>query len=154
MIKQWQPQLKFTKETDQMKTMMNKNMAKSVKTLTATTNGKGYWSTEKRTVGIKKITIENIINVFGESIDADSVSRSSMMYLRVYFTKKDWNIYRHGLIYTDTKWIAELRRGLRSLGLKTAGLDYTEQGMQGDYFVSVCVYCNPKTISSLLTAFS
>ena len=132
---------------------MTKNIAKLVKTLTATTNGKGYWSTEKRTVGIEKIEIENIMNVNDEPIDSDSTDTPKMVYLRVFFTKKDWDVKKHGLIYTDTKWLTQLRKGLVEIGVTAAGLNYTEQGMQGSDFVSLCVYKKPKTIAAFIKAF-
>ena len=119
-----------------MKTMKNK-----FKTLSATTNGRGYWSDEKRTTKIRDIVLDYM--------DFDDFP--TYIVLNVFFYKKDWNIEDHGLIYTDEKWIAELRKGLRSLGLETTGLAYTEQGMQGDDFVSLCV-TNKKTIDSLTLA--
>ena len=135
---------------------MTKNIAKLVKTLTATTNGKGYWSTEKRTVGIEKIEIENIMNVNEEPIDvidSDSTDTPKTVYLRVYFNRSDWDVKKHGLIYTDTKWLTQLRKGLVEIGVTAAGLNYTEQGMQGSDFVSLCVRKKPKTIAAFIKAF-
>jgi hypothetical protein len=130
------------------------NIQSQIRNLYATTNGKGFWSSEQRTVKINKITIEEIVDDNYDSMDAnDSTKTPHFMDLRVYFSKKSWNVEKHGLIYTDDKWMSELRKGLRSIGLETAGLDYTEQGMQGDDYVSVCVG-NKKTIRSLIKALS
>lgn len=132
---------------------MNKNIVKLVKSITATTNGKGYWSDVKRSVRITEIEIESITDDNADEIDVgDKTQIPAMMYLRVYFNRKDWNTEKHGLIYTDDKWIAQLRKGLREIGVDAAGLDYTEQGMQGDDYVSLdCV--KPKTIAAFIKAF-
>ena len=131
------------------------NIQSQIRNLYATTNGKGYWSDVSRTVKINKIIIDDITDENGETVDLTKtpVATISLMYLQVFFSKKSWNVEKHGLIYTDSKWISELRKGLRSIGLESAGLGYTEQGMQGDDYVSVCVG-NKKTIRSLVKAFS
>ncbi len=87
------------------------------------TDGKGLWSNEKRKVKITKI-------IFGEYGKE----------LQIYFSKKSWDPYKHGLIYTDRKFINELRKYLINSGVpkKIANdIDYTEQGMQGDDYVSL-----------------
>jgi len=135
--------------------MTTPNFAKLVKTIRATTNGKGYWSSEKRAVKIKKILIDRITDDNGDEIDVgDKTQTPTTVYLQVFFLKKDWNVEKHGLIYTDKKWLTQLRKGLREIGVTVAGLDYTEQGMQGADYVSLSTSGNPKTVSSLLTAFS
>jgi hypothetical protein len=128
------------------------NIQSQIRNLYATTNGKGFWSDEQRTVKINKIIIEDIVDDNYDLMDANDFTKTPhFMNLRVYFSKKSWNCEKHGLIYTDNKWISELRKGLRSIGLEAAGLDYTEQGMQGYDYVSVCVG-NKKTIRSLRLA--
>ena len=138
----------------QERIQMNKNIVKLVKSITATTNGEGFWSTEKRLVNIKSIEIDSITDDNGEEIEVgDNRTPAAIMWLRVYFNRKDWNVEKHGLIYTDTKWIAQLRKGLREIGLTAADLDYTEQGMQGDDYVSLHAW-KPKTIAAFRKAFN
>ena len=133
---------------------MNKNIAKLVKSITATTNGKGFWSSEKRKVKIDSIEIESITDDNGDEIYVGDKTRTPvMLYLRVFFNRKNWNTEEHGLIYTDEKWIAELRKGLREIGVTATGLEYTEQGMQGDDYVSLCAW-KPKTIAAFIKAFN
>jgi hypothetical protein len=134
---------------------MNKNIMKLVKNITAATNGKGFWSDVKRKVKIESIEIDSITDDNADEIDPrDKTQTPVMMYLRVYFDRKSWNVEKHGLIYTDEKWIAELRKGLRLIGVTATGLEYTEQGMQGDDYVSVSVYKKPKTIAAFIEAFN
>ena len=140
--------------TTQERIQMNKNIVKLVKSITATTNGEGFWSTEKRLVNIKSIEIDSITDDNGEEIEVgDNRTPAAIMWLRVYFNRSDWNVKKHGLIYTDTKWIAQLRKGLREIGLTAADLDYTEQGMQGDDYVSLHAW-KPKTIAAFRKAFN
>jgi len=104
----------------------------------ANTNGKGYWSEEQRLV---------IINKLG-------IGYSSLKYypeepfhgeLRAYFepsgfTHGSWNVAGYGLIYTDKLWLKEFKAGLRELGLSIKAVQnvrYSEQGMQGDDYVSM-----------------
>jgi len=86
------------------------------------TDGKGLWSNEKRKV---KIT---------------DISLGCTKEIQVYFSKKTWNPDKHGLIYTDRAFINGLRKHLINSGMpkKIANdIDYTEQGMQGDDYVSL-----------------
>jgi hypothetical protein len=55
--------------------------------------------------------------------------------LRVYFKTDDWNVNEEGLIYTDHTFIKELRYALFEEGI-VGDIDYSEQGMQGDNYVS------------------
>lgn len=106
------------------------------------TDGKGLWSSSRRTVTVRRIVADYIS------------SNDNELYItfRVYFTKKDWNIGDHGLIYTDHGFIRDLRKGMNQMPafrgiLAQRGLamvDYTEQGMQGENFVSVCVLLKGK----------
>ena len=52
----------------------------------------------------------------------------------VYFNTADWDVDKDGLIYTDTQFKQELNAFLAEQGLGQA--DYSEQGMQGDNYVS------------------
>ena len=58
--------------------------------------------------------------------------------LRVYFNTKTWDISKHGLIYTDSQFLRDLIRFLAAHGL-ALDVDYSEQGMQGDDYVSLDV---------------
>lgn len=62
--------------------------------------------------------------------------------MRVFFNLQDWNTERHGLIYEDDKWLAGLRSMLQMAGFSRRAvydLGYSEQGMQGDGYVSLDV---------------
>jgi len=91
------------------------------------TNGKGYWSNCAKAVrlrGLEVIDYSDDDDKFGE--------------LRVYFDKRYWNVKKDGLIYTDTLFLKELKKVLESIGLSTK-VNYSEQGMQGDDYVSLDV---------------
>ena len=91
------------------------------------TNGKGYWSDsaqEVRVIGLDMGYI-NDEGTFGD--------------LRVYFDEATWSTVWHGLIYTDPLFLKELRVLLKSMGLAGNDVDYSEQGLQGDRFVSLDV---------------
>lgn len=92
------------------------------------TSGTGFWSNKVRPVIITKMELSyvNDDEDFGE--------------LRVYFDTDSWNTKVHGLIYTDSQWIKELRAFLKSHGYKGVnGVGYSEQGMQGNNYVSLDV---------------
>lgn len=89
--------------------------------------GNGLWSSE-----IKDVLITRLQQKY--------VSESGHGYFDAYFTKKSWNPYKCGLIYTDRTFIQELRKTLVVLGFSekvVKHLTYTEQGMQGDNYVSL-----------------
>jgi hypothetical protein len=54
--------------------------------------------------------------------------------LCVYFNTDDWRVNKDGLIYTDSLFKQQLNEYLIAQGLATA--EYSEQGMQGDNYVS------------------
>lgn len=91
------------------------------------TCGDGYWSTVTKPVQITdmRLAYVNDEKDFGE--------------LRVYFDTKTWDVDKDGLIYTDSQFIAELRDFLITHELSD-DCDYSEQGMQGDNYVSLDVY--------------
>jgi len=93
--------------------------------VTLHTNGKGFWSREAREVRVTRISCRN------EYYQPDIKCAE----LRVYFTKGTWDIAKHGLIYSDPRFLRELRAALKAAGLK-GHVDYTEQGMQGRDYVS------------------
>jgi hypothetical protein len=58
--------------------------------------------------------------------------------LRVYFDTDTWNVNTDGLIYTDSKFKQDLMKFVKEQGL-VVDLCYSEQGMQGDNYVSLDV---------------
>ena len=56
--------------------------------------------------------------------------------MRVYFNTDTWDVNKHGLIYTDKQFMQELRDTLNNAGFDASDVDYSEQGMQGDNYVS------------------
>jgi hypothetical protein len=110
------------------------------KPIIASTNGNGYWSSESRKTTIRTLGFDGI---YGDLKPVRNGRRQKpwiCVYVKAFFTGKDWNIHNHGLIYTDNKWMKEFREGFKSLKrMKGFGhdIDYTEQGMQGENFVSM-----------------
>ena len=91
---------------------------------TVPTAGDGYWSPRAQQVDVTGINISyiNKDQSFGE--------------LRVYFDTASWDTQVDGLIYTDSLFISELGLLLHEVGLDPRDLDYSEQGMQGNDYVS------------------
>ena len=94
---------------------------------TLNTAGDGYWSDTAAAVKVTKLAVPYINDEgdFGE--------------LRVYFDTKSWNCNDSGLIYTDSQFLSELRDQLDQLHMAGHDVDYSEQGMQGDNYVSLDV---------------
>lgn len=89
------------------------------------TDGKrGLWSNKAKAVEI----VDMRLHVHFEEKDFGE--------LCVEFNEDTWDIEEDGLIYTDTGFMAELREFLNAHGLAGADVDYSEQGMQGDDYVS------------------
>jgi hypothetical protein len=88
------------------------------------TDGSGYWTEEQKAVRITNLTLGYISEEkeFGE--------------LRVHFNTDDWRCDKNGLIYTDRQFMKELCVVLNELGLVGEDVSYSEQGMQGDNYVS------------------
>ena len=91
------------------------------------TDGSGYWSRAERSVHVTALSVPYINDEqdFGE--------------LRVYFDTLTWDTMQHGLIYTDAQFKRELRSFLETQGLDATDVSYSEQGMQGDNYVSLDV---------------
>lgn len=89
------------------------------------TNGSGYWSDRQAVVKILSMDVPyiNEDQDFGE--------------LRVYFDTRTWNVNTDGLIYTDKNFMTGLCQLLNDLGFAGEDVTYSEQGMQGDDFVSL-----------------
>lgn len=93
------------------------------------TAGNGLWSDEERSVKVLKATIRGFMPEYPSCGD-----------LRVKFSIKTWNTDKHGLIYTDTLWLREFKQLLESRGFSKKAVnevDYSEQGMQGNDYVSL-----------------
>jgi hypothetical protein len=91
------------------------------------TIGDGYWSNVAKAVEITGLQLAYINDEldFGE--------------LRVYFNTSTWDVDKDGLIYTDSLFEAELCELLTSMGFDASDVSYSEQGMQGDNYVSLDV---------------
>ncbi len=90
------------------------------------TAGDGYWSDVAKPVLITDMQLGYVSEDkdFGE--------------LRVYFDTKFWDVNVDGLIYTDSQFYADLQQLIKAQGL-VVDLCYSEQGMQGDNYVSLDV---------------
>ena len=100
--------------------------------ISAKTVGNGLWSRVEKTVRVSKFELHYP--------SKDTEKNNYHCELRAYFPVKSWNIEKHGLIYTDRNWLTEFRKGLMESGFsKKAANDvcYSEQGMQGDNYVSL-----------------
>ena len=94
------------------------------------TDGTGFWSSFEKAVSVVRVELAYVDDEgdFGE--------------LRAYFDTGSWDVNQMGLIYTDPRWIDEFRGLMRSLGFTRSAcndIDYSEQGMQGDNYVSMDV---------------
>ena len=93
------------------------------------TNGNGLWSDVERAV-----RIENMVLDVGTEYEDD---KTIFGEFRVYFNTEDWDTAEDGLIYTDKGFLRELREFLNAHGLPGDDVCYSEQGMQGDDYVSL-----------------
>ena len=98
-----------------------------MQTVIFNTAGDGYWSNVAKAVRIVDMRLGYVADdkEFGE--------------LRVYFNTEDWDVDNDGLIYTDSGWLVDLRNFLALQGLDNLDVEYSEQGMQGDDYVSLDV---------------
>ena len=88
------------------------------------TGGGGYWSNTKTAVEITGLQLAYLNDEldFGE--------------LRVFFNTATWDVNKLGLIYTDKQFMKELKKLLTAKGFDAGDVSYSEQGMQGDNYVS------------------
>jgi hypothetical protein len=93
-------------------------------TATLRTGGGGYWSNTKTAVEITGLQLAYLNDEldFGE--------------LRVFFNTATWDVNKLGLIYTDKQFMKELKKLLTAKGFDAGDVSYSEQGMQGDNYVS------------------
>jgi hypothetical protein len=92
------------------------------------TGGDGLWSRSQAEVKIERLVLGYVNDKaeFGE--------------LRVYFNTRTWDVSEQGLIYSDMQFVRELREHLVSLGFTNLAVNlvyYSEQGMQGEDYVSL-----------------
>ena len=92
--------------------------------VTLNTNGRGYWSRTAKAVRIVDMRLGYV------SDEGDFAE------LCVYFNTEDWDVNTMGLIYTDKQFMQELKAFLNAQGLPGKAVSYSEQGMQGDNYVS------------------
>ena len=97
------------------------------------TDGNGYWSESVKTVRVNRVELASVTTeeyaAYGE--------------LRVYFDTRDWNVDQDGLIYSDMGWKHTFLSCMENeFGFSPDAIldvSYTEQGMQGDNYVSMDV---------------
>ena len=96
------------------------------------TDGGGYWTAKAKSVKTTEIELE---------YNDEPYRNDGKLYgeLRVYFDTNTWDVQFDGLIYTDKQFLDDLRGCLDVTGLEDADVTYSEQGMQGDTYVSLDV---------------
>lgn len=104
-----------------------------------TTAGDGHWSRKQKQVHVTSFEL----GYYNDSL--------SFGELKIYFDTFTWNTAVDGLIYTDSKFMLEFKKIVSSMKLAVDGIDYSEQGMQSDTYVSCDV--NEAFIDSLATNF-
>lgn len=97
------------------------------------TDGGGFWTDLVRDVKIMGLDLDYLDNW------DDPTRAATFGELRVYFTKKSWVPEKHGLIYTDALFLKGLRKALTKVGYEGRDVYYSEQGMQGENYVSLDV---------------
>jgi len=98
--------------------------------VTLSTDGKGYWSNAVKSVGVTALSLGYICDPEEEGEEPDFGE------LRVHFNTTTWRPDKDGLIYTDKLFMHGLQNYLTSIGLCGDDVGYSEQGMQGDNYVS------------------
>jgi hypothetical protein len=96
-----------------------------------TTCGDGYWSNIAKEVFVENIAM--FITTDEDGCDGD---------LQAYFTEETWND-SYGLIYTDSAFLDCVHTALIKAGISIEAAEdvsYSEQGMQGDTYVSMDAY--------------
>lgn len=109
-------------------------MSNKMKTyISTTTNGTGLWTNRSANIKINELQIHHVsrntekLNVFSGE-------------LRAFFSTKDWDVNKHGLIYTDRGWLKDFRNKLILSGFSKKAANsvhYSEQGMQSKNYVSL-----------------
>lgn len=92
----------------------------------ASTNGTGLWADG----AIKQVRI------IGFTVRTRS-DGSECHELRAHFAPDTWSTDADGLVYTDRGWLDEFNKACDALGFTEGTCDFSEQGMQGDDYVSL-----------------
>lgn len=113
-----------------MKTKSSGLPSISLRDQSCKTNGRGLWSDIITNVSLDEAALR-LCQLDGTGLWGE---------LRVSFKKLSWKTEKNGLIYTDPAFLKDLRnifveRAFCSRAV--AELDYSEQGMQGDQYVSL-----------------
>jgi len=100
------------------------------------TDGSGFWSFKTAAVRIIEIRLNHF--------DADTEGEGCNPHgeLHAVFDRQTWNVEFDGLIHTDPSWETDFRAELRKLGCSQTAVEsvgYSEQGMQGEDYVSLDV---------------
>ena len=103
---------------------------------TLSTGGNGYWSEVAKEVVLTGMELA----YEAELEEGDTECKHGE--LRVYFSTKSWDVNVDGLIYTDCHFMSELADYLTRAGYIVDDVGYSEQGMQGDNYVSLDVGAN------------
>ena len=108
------------------------------------TDGEGFWNRVDKDVRVVKLDLVVAFNTGGLAHSSNFFYYYSQgsFELRAYWDKRTWNVNKNGLIYTDKLWFASFRKSLIELGFSRKALrsvGYSEQGMQGDDYVSMDV---------------
>ena len=82
----------------------------------------GYWASVAKPVSIVDMQLTVFDKTCGE--------------LRVYFDSADWDVETDGLIYNDTGFEQHLLQFLANNKINYHSVSYSEQGLQGDDYVS------------------
>jgi hypothetical protein len=104
-------------------------------TIILNTNGRGLWSNKS-----KPVIVTGVDCIVGKIEDGDS--ERLMGELMVRFDMASWDTDKDGLIYTDDLFLSQLREFLLTQGFTVETVNdvfYSEQGMQGDEYVSLDV---------------
>ena len=91
---------------------------------------RGLWSNVAKAIRITDMKIGYIDDEFAPG------KHPTFGELRVYFDTDTWDVSEDGLIYTDRLFLKELQEFLDAHGLQGGDVSYSEQGMQGDDYVS------------------
>ncbi len=91
------------------------------------TSGDGYWS---RVFNAQVLITDMTLGYISDELDFGE--------LRVHFDKQ-WDVRKDGLIYTDSLFLEMLQNKLTECGFAGGDVAYSEQGMQGDDYVSLDV---------------
>jgi hypothetical protein len=96
--------------------------------INANTGGDGFWSSKKELITIVKLKADYINE------------EETFMSLSATFLTDNWNSDKDSLIYTDTVWLKEFKKGLKLYGFtknEISCINYSEQGRQGHNYVNL-----------------